>query len=128
MIGVGLNVDLPPPMLEAPPGRWASKITDLKECVDGLPSNAPIVAGLLQCIMATFLRFERHGFAAFHEAWKDYDWLKGRNVSVSQGEETVEGRANGVDADGALLIETGEGARRVLTGSVTIVDTPAAPA
>lgn len=125
VIGVGLNVDLPSAMVEAPAGRWASKITDLEECVGALPSNAQLAAGLLQCIVATFTRFERDGFAAFRDAWEEYDWLQWRRVSVPQAEETIEGRAVGVDADGALLVETASGRRRVFTGSVTIVDPPA---
>ncbi|HZD52838.1 MAG TPA: biotin--[acetyl-CoA-carboxylase] ligase [Woeseiaceae bacterium] len=122
VVGLGLNIDLPPAMIDAPEGRWASKITDLKGCVDALPSNAQLGTGLLQCMLATFTRFESDGFAAFCDAWRDYDWLKGRHVSVPQAEDTVEGRAKGIDADGALLVETTEGTRHIFTGSVTIVE------
>lgn len=125
VIGVGLNVDLPKAMMDELTSRWASKITDLEECVSERPSNAQLAAGLLQCLIATFTRFERDGFAAFRDAWQEYDWLRGHRVSVPEGEETIEGRAAGVDADGALLVETASGRRRILTGSVTIVDTPA---
>lgn len=126
VIGLGLNVDLPPAMLDAPPDRWASKITDLKECVDALPSNAQLAAGLLQCMLATCTRFARDGFAPFHAAWSGYDWLAGRDVRVEDDDdESLEGRAAGIDADGALRLETAGGVRRVLTGSVTAVDGPA---
>lgn len=125
VVGVGLNVDLPPAMKDAPPGRWASKITDLKQCIDARPSNAQLTAGLLQCMMATFTRFESDGFGPFRGAWPDYDWLKGRTVRVQQAEEAVEGRASGIDAAGGLLVETKEGTRRIFSGSITIVDTPA---
>lgn len=122
VVGLGLNVDLPPAMLDAPPDRWASKITDLNDCVDALPSTARLAAGLLQCMLATFARFARDGFAPFHAAWPEYDWLAGRDVRVEDDRETVEGRAAGIDADGALRLQTTAGARRVLTGSVVAVD------
>lgn len=125
VIGVGLNVDLPKAMMDAPPGRWASRITDLKQCVDAPPSSAQLVVGLLECMIATFTRFEQDGFAAFRDTWQQYDWLEGRQVRVPQAEETIEGCAAGIDEHGALLVETEGGMRRIFTGSVSIVGVPA---
>lgn len=124
VVGLGLNVDLPKAMMDAPPGRWASTITDLEQCVDARPSHAQLVAGLLQCMLATFRRFEQDGFAAFYDAWQEYDWLKGKHVSVPQAEDTIEGRAAGIGEDGTLLVETKGGVQRIFTGSVSIVDVP----
>jgi BirA family biotin operon repressor/biotin-[acetyl-CoA-carboxylase] ligase len=122
VIGLGLNVDLPPAMREEPLDRWATKPTDLRECVAALPSNAQLAAGLLGCMIATFSRFARDGFAPFHAAWRDYDWLEGRDVRVTREEETLEGRAAGIEADGALRLATADGVRRILTGSIEAVD------
>jgi BirA family transcriptional regulator, biotin operon repressor / biotin---[acetyl-CoA-carboxylase] ligase len=126
VIGLGLNVDLPEAMREAPEDRWASRFVDLKECVEALPSRTALTAGILQCLFAAVARFERDGFAAFHAAWQDCDWLKGKTVSVPQGDEAVRGTACGIDRDGALLVETAQGTRRIVTGSVTVTDAAAA--
>ncbi|HET6628924.1 MAG TPA: biotin--[acetyl-CoA-carboxylase] ligase, partial [Woeseiaceae bacterium] len=91
VIGLGLNVDLPEAMRQAPAERWASRIVDLKECVDSLPSRPALAAGILQCVMAAVTRFERDGFAAFHAAWQDCDWLRGKTVRIPQAEEDVQG-------------------------------------
>lgn len=125
VIGLGLNVDLPEAMRTAPQERWGSRIADLKGCVESLPSRSALAAGILQCVIATITRFERDGFAAFHAAWQDCDWLRGKAVSIQQADEDVQGVASGIDDDGALLVQTADGTRRIITGSVTVLDSKA---
>lgn len=122
IIGLGLNIDLPEALRQAPGASWASRTADLQECVEWLPSRAALAAGILQSIMAAVSRFERDGFAAFHAAWQDCDWLRGKTVHVPQAQEDVRGVAGGIDEDGALLVQTAEGTRRIVTGSVAVVD------
>jgi len=55
---------------------------------------------------------------AEREAYRRHDWLAGREVT-----EPVAGRVAGVDAEGALLVETTTGAQRVLAGSVVLAGT-----
>lgn len=128
VIGLGLNVDLPPAMRDAPRERWAARIVDLQECVDRLPSRPALAAGILQCIMAAVARFERDGFAAFHPAWQDRDWLRGKRVSIPDAGKDVLGVASGIADDGALLVRTAQGTRRVIAGSVTVVGSAAGEA
>lgn len=120
VIGVGLNVDLPRAMHNDAPGRWTTKVTDLRECVDALPSREALTAGILQCLFGSIVRFESDGFAAFQCAWRTYDWLKGKTVSCAQTTGHITGIADGVDSDGALLVRTPDGTRRIVTGSVTV--------
>ena len=47
------------------------------------------------------------------EAYQRVDWLAGRGLK-----EPVRGTASGVDAQGALLVETGRGMQRVVGGGV----------
>lgn len=122
VIGLGINVDLPEEMRNAAAERWASRIVDLKQCVDWLPSRPALAAGILQCVVATVTRFEHDGFAAFHTAWQDCDWLRGKHVSIPQAQEDVCGVASGIAEDGALLVQTAQGLRRIITGSVAVVD------
>ncbi|MBM4298530.1 MAG: biotin--[acetyl-CoA-carboxylase] ligase, partial [Deltaproteobacteria bacterium] len=49
--------------------------------------------------------------------------LRGKQVRVELLDQIVTGRAVGIDGDGALLIEDGQGARqRVLAGDVIPVE------
>lgn len=125
VIGLGLNVDLPDTMREAPREPRAARIVDLKECVEWLPSRPALAAGILQCVIAVIARFGRDGFSAFHAAWQDRDWLQGKHVSIAHADEEVRGVANGIAEDGALLVGTVEGTRRVVSGSVTVIDSGA---
>jgi BirA family biotin operon repressor/biotin-[acetyl-CoA-carboxylase] ligase len=120
VIGVGLNVELPRAMHMEAPVQWTARITDLRECVDALPSRVTLTAGMVQCLLGCLDRFEAEGFGAFHAAWETYDWLKGKTVTIPQPAGPVTGIADGIDGDGALRIRTPEGIRRIVTGSVTV--------
>lgn len=50
---------------------------------------------------------------AEQRAYQAYDWLAGRHVT-----EPVAGRVSGIDADGALVVDTEAGRQRVLAGTV----------
>ena len=64
------------------------------------------------------LAFQDAGFAPFHEQWPKYDWLRGREVTIAMAKATRAGIAEGVDVDGALLLNTGAEMHRVTSGSV----------
>jgi BirA family transcriptional regulator, biotin operon repressor / biotin---[acetyl-CoA-carboxylase] ligase len=63
------------------------------------------------------LRFEAEGFAAFAERFQARDALQGREVTLSDGSN---GRADGVDATGALLVQTEGGLRVVSSAEVSV--------
>src|SRR5690606_1002334 len=125
VVGLGVNVDVPAAMKNLPLDRWTSKITDLKECVGALPSSAQLAAGLLQCMIATFERFDRDGFGPFFASWQEYDWLRGRQVRVTSDDTELEGLVSGIDSDGALCLQTERGMHRVVTGSIETIGGPA---
>jgi BirA family biotin operon repressor/biotin-[acetyl-CoA-carboxylase] ligase len=66
------------------------------------------------------VRFEADGFAPFFEAWQEFDWLRGQQVTVETGNGFAAGIAEGVDSDGALLLMTQGDRRRITSGSVTL--------
>ena len=66
------------------------------------------------------VQYEREGFAAFRDAWAALDGLNGRAARVLVGDREVSGIARGVDADGALLLETGERTQRFVSGEASL--------
>ena len=50
--------------------------------------------------------------------WNGLDLLKDRWLRVEQGARIVEGRGNGIDADGALCLDDGRERFRVFGGQV----------
>lgn len=62
-------------------------------------------------------------------AYARWDALSGRGLTVLAGDgaREVRGTARGVDADGALRLDTPDGLVSVSSGSVTRIDTPSRP-
>ena len=120
--GVGLNVDLPDDMqaLDEPP--LTNRIVDLGNCTDKPPSREELSVAVIESLFECLVRFESDGFAAFRDDWQKYDWLFGRQIAVARLDEHYSGIADGVDDDGALIIRTDKGRRRVIDGTVTFPD------
>ena len=116
VIGVGINLDVPPDHagLEFPaaglaqPGQVA-------------PDRHAVLAALLGELVDVLDRFSRDGFAVFLDEWSRAHAFAGERVRLLEdGRETVAGLCRGVDADGALLVETVDGTVRCLSGDVSV--------
>lgn len=118
--GIGLNLALPEDIERQIESDWAARAVDLATICDEMPPPLQIAAALLDEVLLVMRKFEAYGFAGFVEHWCEYDWLNKRNVIVDQPDRQVSGIASGVDQDGALLVETGNGNVRVVSGSVTV--------
>ncbi len=118
VIGIGLNVALG----AGPLARIAATgiaATDLRAAGLELPRET-IVAALLTAFIQGLLEFEQAALKPFLAEWRDADALRGRAVNVTGGEGIAKGLARGIDAHGALLVETAQGVRRFLSGDVTV--------
>lgn len=118
--GVGMNVDFNSNKQGREIAASIGRASDLASCCDELPSRPALAAGVIESLIDTMLRFDATGFTPFHEAWQRYDWLRGREVTIEMAEVTSAGIAEGVDTDGALLLNTGSDLRRVTSGSVIL--------
>ena len=70
------------------------------------------------------VRFEADGFSPFHAMWQRYDWLRGLEITIDSVDGLVEGVADGIDTDGALLLKIKGERRRFTSGSVTLNGQP----
>lgn len=119
VIGLGINLSLGRRVREEVEATGTLP-TDLEAAgADPQPRNA-IVADLVSEIVEGLARFEREGLRPVIEEWKEADALRGRAVSVHSGDTTTRGIARGIDASGALLVETPHGLQRLLSGEVTV--------
>ena len=75
---------------------------------------------VLEAMDELYLTVERDGFGAVLDEWRKYSVTLGQAVNVIGVKETFAGTAVDIDEDGALLIDTPEGRRRVLAGDVSI--------
>ena len=65
--------------------------------------------------------FEVLGFAPIREAWLARGHKLGTALRVNIQGQGIEGAFAGLDQDGALLLDTPEGPRRIVVGDVSAV-------
>ncbi|MDB6098270.1 MAG: BirA family transcriptional regulator [Acetobacteraceae bacterium] len=119
VIGVGLNVRLPEELRHQieTSGVAVAAVTD---ACQGRPSRNLLAGAILDELLSMLLQYERFGFPAFRDAWIALDGLKDRQAQVVVGGTTIAGIARGVDSDGALLLETGDGMQRFVSGEASL--------
>jgi BirA family biotin operon repressor/biotin-[acetyl-CoA-carboxylase] ligase len=116
VIGVGINLRLPPEAaIESPLG-----VTDLARCLDATPPASRLL-GLVLAQLHHFLGIcAAAGFEGLRGAWQQRNAFAELPVRILGEAEPLAGICAGVDADGALLLQTPDGLRRVLSGDVSL--------
>jgi BirA family biotin operon repressor/biotin-[acetyl-CoA-carboxylase] ligase len=117
IIGIGINVAVPETAATEIDQNW----TDLRRLTgrDAFSRNR-LASSVLDCTVAAIEEFERSGLQSFLEEWRRYDVIQDRQVSLRLPNEIIQGRACGVDAGGALLVDTPTGRRRFASGEVSL--------
>lgn len=119
VVGIGLNVNLDPRALSGPLIERATSLSaELGRPVDRLALLLTLLARLDERYLAL-----RAGAPDLAREWAARLVTLGRTVLVSDGGGQWSGVAEGVDADGALLVRPPGGeARRVIAGDVRLAD------
>ena len=118
VVGVGLNV-LP----RAEAGEVG--LNHGYACLQELEAQASAPAALARAalpLVRALKQFESQGFAPLRAAYARRDLLRGRAVTTS-APDSLEGVAEGVDANGALLLRCGA-LHRVVSGEVSVLIRP----
>jgi BirA family biotin operon repressor/biotin-[acetyl-CoA-carboxylase] ligase len=119
VIGVGINVALPAAArreIEAGGARVAA----VADACAAPPSRNLVAGAILDELLSMLEQFEHQGFAAFRGAWMALDALSGRPARVLLGDAVISGTARGVDLEGALLLDTGDGVQRFVSGETSL--------
>lgn len=101
-VGVGINVT------GAAPAPGAAVLATTVPEADRLGVLAVLVPRLARLGLGSALT------EVEQRAWAAHDWLRGRELTAP-----MPGQAAGIAADGALLVATPDGTRRILGGTVT---------
>jgi len=83
-------------------------------------SRNRLAAVVLDRIVEAIVAFEHSGLQPFLEDWRRHDLVRDRQVSLQLPNEVIRGRARGIDAGGALLVDTATGRRRFASGEVSL--------
>lgn len=118
VVGVGINwrAELVGP-LDA--GRRAVGLADL------LPELLPrpeLAGRLAAAVLEACSGYPEQFADAMRERWPALDALRGRDITLRLAGHSVTGRAMGVDETGALMLETGQGLQRHLSGDTRVLE------
>ena len=119
VIGIGLNVVLGPALHEQIKFS-GTQATDLAALTSTSVDRNRIAAALVAEIVAGLQQFEQQGFAGFIDEWRAADALAGKPVRISLDASSVSGHARGIDANGALCVQTREGLQRLTAGDASV--------
>jgi BirA family transcriptional regulator, biotin operon repressor / biotin---[acetyl-CoA-carboxylase] ligase len=119
VIGVGLNLHLPP-AARAELDALGVQVTAASAAAASQPSRNMVAGAILDELLSMLLAYERHGFAAFRDAWTALDALGGRPAQICVGDRIVTGVARGVDQEGALLLESDNRVQRFVSGEASL--------
>jgi BirA family biotin operon repressor/biotin-[acetyl-CoA-carboxylase] ligase len=131
VLGLGLNIDMPPAFAAAIAQPWI----DLATLAGGMraasmhpgskrgcapPSRNQVAATLLGHWLPALEQFDVHGLAPFLPRYAQLDALAGRDVALHGEGTTRAGRAIGIAADGALRVRVDGIEHHVHSGEISV--------
>lgn len=122
VVGVGLNVAPFEAATAGEPRDFGSGHAWLQE-IDATATAPTALHCVALPLVKSLQQFEREGFAGFATAYARRDLLRGLAIETSdalQGGTLASGIAEGVSANGALLLRTASGVQAVSSGEVSV--------
>ncbi|HEX7814330.1 biotin--[acetyl-CoA-carboxylase] ligase [Dyella sp.] len=117
VIGIGLNLRLTEALRE----QAGQPSDDLGRLAGGIaPDRNALAAALIDELTQGLRAFEREGFAGCVDDYRRHDVLRGKRLQLTGALGDIEGIGAGVDARGALLLETTQGLRRIDSADVSV--------
>jgi BirA family biotin operon repressor/biotin-[acetyl-CoA-carboxylase] ligase len=118
ILGIGVDVNLSASEF---PAELRKLATSLKiEAGRHIP-RASLAAAILRELDRDYERIRDHRFQEIADEWEQHCATLGRRVSIQIGERVLQGHAEALDEDGALLLRTQHGRlERIIGGDVTL--------
>lgn len=108
IIGIGLNVNMLPSSLPDP-SLINQSWTSLQIILESLQDRNWIAALIIESLENYLNRFSSQTLLDFQNEWQQYDYLKGKQLTLTIGQEVISGYACGINESGYLLIQTASG-------------------
>jgi BirA family biotin operon repressor/biotin-[acetyl-CoA-carboxylase] ligase len=115
--GLGMNVRMPEDADRDIGQPWI----DLQHILDtDMPSRNELVARLIEQLLDVLCLYPQQGFAFYQQEWHRWDIARGKTVCLSFPTGEKQGIVQGVDANGALLLDTGQGVETINSGEISL--------
>jgi len=119
VIGIGINV-------RPPVGGWPEALQsiagDLSSAAGRDVRRMDVAVAVLRRLDALYAEYLEHGFPPIREAWWQAHAACGQPVRVHNGSGYIDGIAEALDDDGALLLRTGGELTRIISGDLELRD------
>ncbi len=106
VLGIGVNLASYPPEADFP-------ATSLEAVGAGRIAPEAFLEALAPALLVWYERWRESGFGSLRSKWLERAACLGERIRVNLPREATEGIFSGLDADGALLLETGGKTRRI---------------
>ncbi|UIP27811.1 bifunctional biotin--[acetyl-CoA-carboxylase] ligase/biotin operon repressor BirA [Photobacterium sp. TLY01] len=116
VIGMGLNLTMANTDTDTVGQPWSN----LAEACELMPDRNQLAAAIIDGVTETLQRYEEVGMAGFVDEWDQYDNFLGRPVKLLIGDKVVRGIARGINAQGALMLDTEQGKIPYLGGEISL--------
>jgi BirA family biotin operon repressor/biotin-[acetyl-CoA-carboxylase] ligase len=117
LLGIGLNLNL---SAEQIPPELRGRATSVFIATGRQCDRVAVANSLFLRLQSRYMETETHGFGAVREAWERYSALTGKRVTAVDAGTRLTGTVAGIDSDGALLLDTADGQRRIVAADVTL--------
>jgi BirA family transcriptional regulator, biotin operon repressor / biotin---[acetyl-CoA-carboxylase] ligase len=117
LLGIGLNLNL---AKEDVPPEIRDRAISILIATGHRCDRVAVANTLFTRLNIRYDEIVTNGFAAVRPVWERYSGLTGKRVTVVDAGTREEGMVKGIDTDGALLLETTAGVRRIIAGDVTL--------
>jgi BirA family biotin operon repressor/biotin-[acetyl-CoA-carboxylase] ligase len=120
VVGTGLNLHMNQSGAAHIGQPWVDLATAAERSGMTFPGRNALAGGLARSVLQALQAFQSHGFSHFHDEWRRFDSLRGREVTVIQNERDIAGIARGIDGQGALLVDSGGEMNSYVSGEVSL--------
>lgn len=112
VIGIGINFVLP---------KDLEHVTSVQAAVSHKVLAADVLNAILDELHTSLPEFERHGFAPFQSAYQEAHRDHGLDVCILRDQVVSHsGVVSGIAANGALILQTDNGEKQIVSGEVSL--------
>ncbi len=120
IVGVGINLSVQPVQALGVEQPWINLDELVRAQALAPVSRNALAAGLLRELAGALDAYAHAGFAPLAAAWSALDVTRGRSVRVRLHDHEFDGRAEGVDEHGALIVHAAGERHRLHSGEVSV--------
>lgn len=116
IIGIGINVNMLHDSKHVINQSW----TSLRQITGQMFDRNLLIARLLNQLFADIQCFTQQGLGAFLPQWQQRDYLWQKNIMLQLNQQTYQGIASGIDAQGCLLLQTADTVMACSSGETSL--------